>query len=168
MKIFDDPIFYLFLLQRICCNKMSYYLVACLVLLSPVLADKPSSDYGAPAKQESYAPSVKYGGPIVYSGEKPPIIHFPPPPEKVSLIDSFSISHLTVNLEFFFFTDDIIWRRIRIRQRWRPTCYQVCAPTSPRLARVDLHFRQPTAHPCGSHTQTQTGLSTTQDELSRT
>jgi len=24
---------------------------------------------------------VKYGGPIVYSGEKPPIIHFPPPPE---------------------------------------------------------------------------------------
>jgi len=26
-----------------------------------------------------YAP-VKYGGPIVYSGERPPIIHFPPPP----------------------------------------------------------------------------------------
>ena len=24
---------------------------------------------------------VKHGGPIVYSGEKPPIIHFPPPPE---------------------------------------------------------------------------------------
>ena len=69
--------------------KMSYYLVACLVLLSPiVLADKPSSDYGAPAKQESYAPSVKYGGPIVYSGEKPPIIHFPPPPEKVKSIFS--------------------------------------------------------------------------------
>ena len=65
---------------------MSYYLVACLVLLSPILADKPSSSYGAPAKQESYSPSVKYGGPIVYSGEKPPIIHFPPPPEKVSLI----------------------------------------------------------------------------------
>ena len=26
---------------------------------------------------------VKYGGPIVYSGEKPPIIHFPPPPEVI-------------------------------------------------------------------------------------
>merc|ERR1719471_1527676 len=28
-----------------------------------------------------YTPQVKYAGPIVYSGEKPPIIHFPPPPE---------------------------------------------------------------------------------------
>ena len=46
------------------------------------LADKgpsPSQSYGAP--QDSYQPQVKYGGPIVYSGEKPPIIHFPPPPE---------------------------------------------------------------------------------------
>ena len=33
--------------------------------------------------EDSYAP-VKYGGPIVYSGEKPPIIHFPPPPRDVS------------------------------------------------------------------------------------
>ena len=74
-EIFDDPIFYLFLCRAIRSSIMSYYLVACLVLLSPILADKPS---------ESYAPSVKYGGPIVYSGEKPPIIHFPPPPEKVS------------------------------------------------------------------------------------
>merc|ERR1712008_228469 len=31
------------------------------------------------SRSAEYAP-VKYGGPIVYSGEKPPIIHFPPPP----------------------------------------------------------------------------------------
>ena len=34
--------------------------------------------YGAPQ-----TPQIKYGGPIVYSGEKPPIIHFPPPPAQV-------------------------------------------------------------------------------------
>ena len=34
-----------------------------------------------------YAP-VKYGGPIVYSGERPPIIHFPPPPTDVSIYKS--------------------------------------------------------------------------------
>ena len=85
---------------------MSYYLVACLVLLSPILADKPSSDYGAPAKQESYAPSVKYGGPIVYSGEKPPIIHFPPPPEKVKIYFQRDLqkskNSSTRNLCFYF------------------------------------------------------------------
>ena len=50
-------------------------------LVGACLADKgPSQDsYNAP--QEFYTPQVKYGGPIVYSGEKPPIIHFPPPPE---------------------------------------------------------------------------------------
>ena len=51
-------------------------------LLGAAAADKgpsPSQSYGAP--QDSYRPQVKYGGPIVYSGEKPPIIHFPPPPE---------------------------------------------------------------------------------------
>ena len=48
-------------------------------LLGPLLlivhcrADKGAS--------QPYTPQVKYGGPIVYSGEKPPIIHFPPPPE---------------------------------------------------------------------------------------
>ena len=50
-----------------------------------VRADKgpnPDQSYGAPAQQSAYhAPAIKYGGPIVYSGEKPPIIHFPPPPE---------------------------------------------------------------------------------------
>ena len=47
------------------------------------LADKgPSQEgYGAPSQQQYYTPQVKYAGPIVYSGEKPPIIHFPPPPE---------------------------------------------------------------------------------------
>ena len=49
-------------------------------LLGVSLADKPSSGYGAPA-----IPQVKYGGPIVYSAEKPPIIHFPPPPADVSV-----------------------------------------------------------------------------------
>merc|ERR1712038_2145825 len=57
---------------------MSYYLVGLALLSTLCLADKPSSDYGAPA--QDYEPPVKYGGPIVYSGEKPPIIHFPPPP----------------------------------------------------------------------------------------
>ena len=52
------------------------------LLLGAAAADKgpsPSQSYGAP--QDTYRPQVKYGGPIVYSGEKPPIIHFPPPPE---------------------------------------------------------------------------------------
>merc|ERR1712106_288519 len=53
---------------------MYYYLVG-LVLLGSCLADKPQ------ARSAEYPPAVKYGGPIVYSGEKPPIIHFPPPPE---------------------------------------------------------------------------------------
>jgi hypothetical protein len=62
-------------------------LVAAGVLLAARVgwADKgpsPDQSYGAPAQQQApYAPTVKYGGPIVYSGEKPPIIHFPPPPE---------------------------------------------------------------------------------------
>ena len=56
---------------------MYYYLVG-LVLLGSCLADKPE------ARSADYSPPVKYGGPIVYSGEKPPIIHFPPPPREVS------------------------------------------------------------------------------------
>ena len=69
------------LLSRI---KLLFQLQALLlgVLLGAAAADKgpsPSQSYGAP--QDTYRPQVKYGGPIVYSGEKPPIIHFPPPPE---------------------------------------------------------------------------------------
>lgn len=46
----------------------------------------PSQEgYGGGGNQQFYTPQVKYAGPIVYSGEKPPIIHFPPPPE-VSII----------------------------------------------------------------------------------
>jgi hypothetical protein len=52
-----------------------------LTLFSSVFADQPG--YGAPP---AAPPQVKYGGPIVYTGEKPPIIHFPPPPEKVIII----------------------------------------------------------------------------------
>ena len=64
-------------------------------LLGAAAADKgpsPSQSYGA--AQDSYRPQVKYGGPIVYSGEKPPIIHFPPPPE-VSPAPLLSNQHLT-------------------------------------------------------------------------
>lgn len=59
-------------------NMKSFALL--LLVAGVALADKPSSgsSYGAPAQ-----PQVKYGGPIVYSGEKPPIIHFPPPPATV-------------------------------------------------------------------------------------
>lgn len=45
-------------------------------LLAVCALARADSAYGA-----GYQPQVKYGGPIVYSGEKPPIIHFPPPPE---------------------------------------------------------------------------------------
>ena len=42
---------------------------------------------GAAAAAAGPVPQVKYGGPIVYSGEKPPIIHFPPPPPPVSFAE---------------------------------------------------------------------------------
>jgi len=57
-------------------SKSIFILVA---LISNIFADQQPS-YGAPP---AAPPQVKYGGPIVYTGEKPPIIHFPPPPEKV-------------------------------------------------------------------------------------
>ena len=50
----------------------------------------PPSPVGAGAGAAGAAgpvPQVKYGGPIVYSGEKPPIIHFPPPPPPVSFAE---------------------------------------------------------------------------------
>ena len=59
---------------------MYYYLVG-LALLGSCLADGPQDSFQS--RSAEYAP-VKYGGPIVYSGEKPPIIHFPPPPRDVS------------------------------------------------------------------------------------
>ena len=67
---------------------MSLSALTGLLALGIALADKPSSGYGAPA-----IPQVKYGGPIVYSAEKPPIIHFPPPPAEVS-IPKLSILYL--------------------------------------------------------------------------
>ena len=79
---------------------MSLSALTGLLVLGIALADKPSSGYGAPA-----IPQVKYGGPIVYSAEKPPIIHFPPPPAEVSTpklstlhliyVADLSISYLT-------------------------------------------------------------------------
>lgn len=56
----------------------TFHFLALFTLVGLTLADQPG--YGAPPAQP---PPVKYGGPIVYTGEKPPIIHFPPPPEKV-------------------------------------------------------------------------------------
>ena len=89
---------------------MSLSALTGLLVLGIALADKPSSGYGAPA-----IPQVKYGGPIVYSAEKPPIIHFPPPPAEVStpklstlylitpcIIVGLSISFLTSNIQFIF------------------------------------------------------------------
>ena len=53
------------------------------LLIGASAGDKgPSQEgYGGSNSQEFYTPQVKYAGPIVYSGEKPPIIHFPPPPK---------------------------------------------------------------------------------------
>ena len=64
------------------CCRMRYILLAVACLACAALGDKPSSGYGAPAAVPPQ-PQVKYGGPIVYSAEKPPIIHFPPPPRQV-------------------------------------------------------------------------------------
>ena len=63
------------------------------LLIGACSGDKgPSQDsYNAP--QQFYTPQVKYGGPIVYSGEKPPIIHFPPPPE---------VSDCSIHITFFY------------------------------------------------------------------
>jgi len=41
------------------------------MLLGSCLTEVRSDDYSKP---------IKYGGPIVYSNEKPPLIHFPRPP----------------------------------------------------------------------------------------
>lgn len=56
----------------------AFHVLTVLSVVALTVADQPG--YGAPPAQP---PPVKYGGPIVYTGEKPPIIHFPPPPEKV-------------------------------------------------------------------------------------
>ena len=63
-----------------------------LLALGAALADHGPGGHGHPpspvgagaAGAAGPVPQVKYGGPIVYSGEKPPIIHFPPPPPPVS------------------------------------------------------------------------------------
>ena len=56
----------------------AYHVLTLLAAVALSSADQPG--YGAPPAQP---PAVRYEGPIVYSGEKPPIIHFPPPPERV-------------------------------------------------------------------------------------
>jgi len=60
---------------------------------------EPPIDYSGPAGAHIIAKAtggpkgVKYAGPIVYTNEKPPIIHFPKPP-KVSLIISPEINFI--------------------------------------------------------------------------
>ncbi|KAK8379402.1 hypothetical protein O3P69_019362 [Scylla paramamosain] len=44
------------------------------------LADYPPASYSPSPAQKPYKPAIEYAGPIVYSDEKPPIIHFPRPP----------------------------------------------------------------------------------------
>ena len=62
--------------------QMKSVLAVLLLEASLALGDKgPSQEGYSGGGQQFYTPQVKYAGPIVYSGEKPPIIHFPPPPE---------------------------------------------------------------------------------------
>jgi hypothetical protein len=67
-----------------------YPILVLLFLFGAALADHgghhphPSHDRAA-AFPAAAVPQIKYGGPIVYSGEKPPIIHFPPPPAQVRI-----------------------------------------------------------------------------------
>ena len=63
---------------------MSALVLVLASLAATAAADKGPSQEGydrSGSGQQFYTPQVKYAGPIVYSGEKPPIIHFPPPPE---------------------------------------------------------------------------------------
>ena len=57
----------------------------CLQVLLVILVAGVSlvtADYPAAQKpQKAHAPPVEYAGPIVYSDESPPTIHFPPPPK---------------------------------------------------------------------------------------
>ena len=77
---------------------MSLSALTGLLVLGIALADKPSSGYGAPA-----IPQVKYGGPIVYSAEKPPIIHFPPPPAEVSTSKLSALYLITIYSGYVYF-----------------------------------------------------------------
>ena len=97
---------------------------------SPKAPAKPAPavpSYSAPAPASPPAPQVKYGGPIVYSGEKPPIIHFPPPPPQVSCLSP--LRFVVFLKEFSFFSEpDLIW--IWRRKRKSPS-HQVCSTASP-------------------------------------
>ena len=83
---------------------MLRFALVCAAILSVCVADKGgvslssgAAAYGAPIQPGYGAPQtqqVKYGGPIVYSGEKPPIIHFPPPPAQVRFCKDEPISDL--------------------------------------------------------------------------
>jgi hypothetical protein len=52
-----------------------------------VVLAEPPIDYGGPAgaqiiaKATGGAKGIQYAGPIVYTNERPPIIHFPKPPK---------------------------------------------------------------------------------------
>ena len=95
--------------------------------ISATLADKPSAGYGAPIATAGYGapqrPQVKYGGPIVYSAEKPPIIHFPPPPAQVCCANAFEMMiwpNSRLLLDCFK-----LWTRRR--QRWKGPICEICS-----------------------------------------
>lgn len=70
-------------------------LVAAVGLLHVALADYPKATK-APT-QSAYVPAVKYAGPIVYSDEKPPIIHFPPPPKPTVSTRCLLLNHILLS-----------------------------------------------------------------------
>ena len=145
------------LLSRI---KLLFQLQALLlgVLLGAAAADKgpsPSQSYGAP--QDTYRPQVKYGGPIVYSGEKPPIIHFPPPPEVSPVLSQ-------KNNPYSLFSAVLFQRRIRREVLGAPRS-EVCASASPRAASADLPVGQRSTHPRCAHSTPSQGTFSSKADL---
>ena len=128
---------------------------------APLAAPVPvAPSYGAPAAPQ---PKIKYGGPIVYSGEKPPIIHFPPPPSNVRSIGKRT--HLvsltgTANkyISIFFVNllpDPVFWLR---RRQGRPAARGEVRPAAaPRPPRAHLPVHRQAAHPRGPHAAARQG-----------
>ena len=114
---------------------MSLSALTGLLVLGIALADKPSSGYGAPA-----IPQVKYGGPIVYSAEKPPIIHFPPPPAEVS-IPKLSILYLITPCIIFLFC--FLLTISKLYSRNLPVTLRVVVEAA---VRVESHLQWNTCH----------------------
>ncbi len=127
---------------------------------APLAAPVPvAPSYGAPAAPQ---PKIKYGGPIVYSGEKPPIIHFPPPPSNVRSIcnelTSFPSWEPSIYIYIFFVNllpDPVFWLR---RRQGRPAARgEVRTAAAPRPTRAHLPVHRQAAHPRGPHAAARQG-----------